>query len=100
MPEALLARAEEDEVALQQPAEERDRLGDLLGRAVRIGGARDVDHLEHALAHGGVVGDDAADVLEHAADGILELGQLGVAQAPRELEVHDRLVGVALARGA
>ena len=87
----VLAVAEEGEVALQQPAQEGDRLVDLVERVLAGAEPGVLDHRPDPLAHRGVVGDDAADLGEHVVEAPLELAQLRLLQAAVELEVHDRL---------
>ncbi len=56
----VLARAQQDEVAAQQPGEEVDRLADLVGVVARARLAREPDHPLDALGHRAEVGDRAA----------------------------------------
>jgi hypothetical protein len=93
----VVARAEEDEVAVEQPAQEGDGLGDLLLVVAPLPRPRERDHLLHMLAHRGVVTHDAADVLDRRADRVLEAGQLVGRERAVELEVHDRLGRAGLA---
>ncbi len=89
----VLLEAEEDEVAVAGPAQERgDLVGVLLGRGqarTALGGDRD-EAVEPALQRS-EVDDDGADGGQHVAGGVLEVGELLGAQPAVELEVHDRL---------
>ena len=82
----------------QQPAQERDGLGDLVRVVARGARARALDHLADAQPHGRVVADDVADVLDRRADRVLERRELLGAERPVELEVHDRLGRARVAR--
>ena len=96
----VLARPEQHEVALQQPLEE---VGDLVDLVARIaGGARagDGDHVVDALGQRLEVGHDLAHGDERLADGAVDLLQLLVVQPAREVEVHDRLALLGVARAA
>ena len=94
----VVARAEEDEVAVEQPAQEGDGLGDLLLVVAPLPRPREHDHVLDVLAHRPVVAHDATDVLDRRADRVLEAGQLVGRQRAVELEVHDRLGRARLAR--
>ena len=96
--EAVLAVAEEDEVVVQQPLEEGDRLVDLVVRVARRPGPRELHHPPRAVRHRGEVLDRAADVLEHAAQRLREAFELLRLEPPVEVEVHDRLAPRGLAR--
>ena len=67
-PDLVLARAEQDEVAAQQPGEEVDRLADLVGVVARARLAREPDHRLDALGHRAEVRDRAADREQHGLD--------------------------------
>ena len=69
----VLAIAEEDEVQVQQPLEEGNRLGHLVRRVQRRTGARDLDHVARRVLHRLEVADREPDVAQDAADRPLEL---------------------------
>ena len=94
----VLARAQQDEVAAQQPGQEVDRLTDLVGVVAAGGLAGEPDHRLHALGHRAEVGDRRADREQHRLDVVLELGQLAVGQLAREVVVHHRLAVDRVAR--
>ena len=94
----VLAVAEEDEVLVQQPLQERDRLVDLVVGVAGGAGGRDLDHAAAAVGHRGEVEHGAADVAEHRADRVGERVERRVVQAAVEVEVHHRLARVRLAR--
>ncbi len=96
--EAVLAIAEEDEVVVQQPLEEGDRLVDLVVGVARRPGARELDHAPRAVGHRREVPHRAPDVVEHAAQRLRELLELVGREAPVEVVVHDRLAPRGLPR--
>ena len=79
--DVVLARAEQHEVAAQQPLEEVGDLVDLVARVAGRAGACDGDHVVDALGHRLEVGDDLAHCDQRLADGVLDLGQLLVVRA-------------------
>ena len=88
----VLARAEQDEVAAQQPGQEVDRLADLVGVVARARLAREPDH---RLARAAVIAPKSVTVLRTASSTALmsrrQLLELAVGQLAREVVVHDRL---------
>ena len=96
--EAILAEAQEDEVVVQQPLEEGDRLVDLVVGVARSPGPRELHHPARAVRHRGEVLDRAVHVLEHAPQRLVELLELLRRQPAVEVEVHDRLAPRRLAR--
>ena len=87
----VLARAEQDEVAAQQPGQEVDRLADLVGVVARARLAREPDHRLDALGHRAEVVDRVADREQHGLHVGGQLLELAVGQLAREVEVHHRL---------
>ena len=78
----VLAVAEEGEVAVEQPAQEGDRLVDLVEGVTAGALACLLDHAADRLGQRGEVGHHPADVVEHRLDGRLRAGEvLGVQRA-------------------
>ena len=78
--DVVLARAEQHEVALEQPLEEVGDLVNLVARVAGRAGAGDGDHVVDALGHRLEVGHDLAHGDERLADGVLDLLELLVVQ--------------------
>jgi hypothetical protein len=97
-PDPVLAVAEEDEVVLQQPLQECDRLVDLVVGVAPRARARDLHHAPAALGHLREVEHRAAHVVEHFPDGVGERLEPGVVEPAVEVEVHHRLARARLAR--
>ena len=91
--EAVLAVAQEREVGVGQPAQQRLALGDLLGRQRRRVLVEVLDDVEGLLVHLRPVLDGLADVLEHLDQRLLDLVALGLARLAVDLDVHPRLAG-------
>jgi hypothetical protein len=88
--EVVLAVPEQDEVELEEPVEEVDRLANLLGRVPDGRQARQVHHVTDAVLHRLEIADDEADVVQDRADRLLQLGPLLLRQPAFELDVHHR----------
>jgi hypothetical protein len=96
----VLARAEQHEVAAQQPLEEVGDLVHLVAGVADRAGAGDGDHVVDALGQPLEVGHHLADRQQHRVDRALELGELLVVEPVDEVVVHDRLAPRRLARAA
>ena len=91
--QAVLAVAQEREVGVGQPTQQRLRLGHLLGRQRRRVGVEVVDDVQRLLVHLGPVLDGLADVLEDLGQRPLDLLALIGTGLPADLDVHPRLAG-------
>ena len=89
--ERVLAVAEEEEVPVGEPVEQRTGLGDLLARdrAARL--VESVAQLARALHHLRPVLDRAADVPEHVEDLVADVVEDPAPVAAVDLHVHERL---------
>ena len=87
----VLAITEEDEVQLEEPVEEVDRLADLLRGVTHGGVARQLQHVVGAILHRLEVAHHQPDVTQDRLDPFLQVGSGCVGQTAIELEVHDRL---------
>ncbi len=91
--EAVLAVAQEREVGVREPAQQRLPLGDLLGRQRRRVGVEVVDDVLRLLVHLRPVLDGLPDVLEHLGQRALGLLAPRRARLAADLDVHPRLAG-------
>jgi hypothetical protein len=89
--EVVLPVAQEREVRVREPLQQRLPLGDLLRRQRGRVLLQLVDDLQGPGVHLGPVLDRLADVLQHLAQGMLDLLALGRAGLPADLDVHPRL---------
>ncbi len=87
----VLAIAQEDEVQLEEPVEEVDRLADLLRGVAHGGEARELQHVVGAILHRLEVAHHQPDVTQDRLDPFFQVGSGRVDQTAIELEVHDRL---------
>jgi hypothetical protein len=96
----VLAGAEQHEVALEQPLQEVGDLVHLLARVAGGAAARDRDHVVDPLGQLREIPDDLPDVEDVVAHRRRDLLQLVVREPQREVEVHDGLAPLGVARRA
>ena len=89
--ELVLAVAKEDEVQLEEPVEEVDRLADLLGGVPHGGQTCQLQHVVRAILHRLEIAHHQTDVTQDGPDTVLEIGPGYVGQPTIQLEVHDGL---------
>ncbi len=87
----VLAITQEDEVQLEEPVEEVDRLADLLWGVTHRSEAGQLQHVVGAILHRLEVAHHQPDVPQDRLDPFFQVGSGCVGQTAIELEVHDRL---------